>query len=169
MDRLPWFCQSRRCNFNAPFHQILHRQGPVPPGQEGKAGLILPAGRDCPIDREGVPRKRGPGTTPPVRGRWPVGPEGVGNAACERPLREGAHRRRPRRRFGYFAAAGKVTSSLPRPAGRNPINKKGRSDAERHSYLKFYYGRGSETKFRTKFFAQLSFKKAGARRPGSPP
>ena len=42
------------------------------------------------------PRNRGSrGPTPPVRGRWPEGPEGVGNAAYERPLREGAHRRRP--------------------------------------------------------------------------
>ncbi len=42
----------------------------------------------------------------------------------------------PRRRFGYFAAVGKVTSSLPRPAGRNP--------------------RG-EAQLRTKFFCLLFF------------
>ena len=42
----------------------------------------------------------------------------------------------PRRRFGYFAAVGKVTSFLPRPAGRNP--------------------RG-EAQLRTKFFCLLFF------------
>ena len=35
--QLPWFCQGRRCDFSALFHQILHRQGPVPPRQEGSA------------------------------------------------------------------------------------------------------------------------------------
>ena len=66
----------------------------------------MPAGRDCPRNQEGIPRKRGPG-----------------QAAYERPLREGAHRRRPRRFFGDFLIAQKVTPPS-RPAGRNPPNKK---------------------------------------------
>ena len=76
--QLPWFCQGRRCDFSALFHQILHRQGPVPPRQEEPAILILPAGRDYPRKQEDVPRSRGSG----------------GND-CERPLREGAHRKQP--------------------------------------------------------------------------
>ena len=54
-----------------------------------------------PIFQEGVPRNRG-----------------SGQAAYERPLREGAHRRRPRRFFGDFLIAQKVTLRS-RPAGRN--------------------------------------------------
>ena len=57
--QLPWFCQGRRCDFSALFHQILHRQGPVLPRQEEPAILILPAGRDYPRKQEGVSRKRG--------------------------------------------------------------------------------------------------------------
>ena len=64
----------------------------------GKRGMPL---RFCPPDETasstvGYPRKTGGlGPTPPVRGRWPEGPEGVGKAACEHPLRVGAHRSRP--------------------------------------------------------------------------
>ena len=48
-----------------------------------------------PILQEGVPRERGSGGKPPM------------SARCAKALIEGD----PRRRFGYFAAAGKVTSS----------------------------------------------------------
>ena len=72
-------------------------------------GLVFgAAGRKCLSSRRASPRKWGPG-----------------QAAYERPLREGAHRRRPRRFFGDFLIVQKVTPSS-RPAGRNspPKHKK---------------------------------------------
>ena len=82
----------------------------------------MPAGRKYLFSRRASPVDGGPGTIPPVRGRWPVGPEGVGNAAYERPLREGAHRRRPRRFFRPFLIVQKgTTPPCPAPQGGTPI------------------------------------------------
>ena len=100
----PWFCQGRRCDSSALFHQILHRQGPVLPRQEGAAILILPAGREYPRKQEGVSRKRGVwGATPMNTGVSQVFIEGV-----------------PQSLFGSFL----VTQKGTRPAGWNPPNKK---------------------------------------------
>ncbi len=50
-------------------------------------------------------------------------------------------------------------------AGQKEVGKqKRRSGAERHSYGTVSYGYRGETKFRRKFFAKLSFKKAELRR-----
>ena len=57
MDQLPQFCQSRRCYFNAPFHQILHTKG-LRPGANGITDLVFarreviinPSGRRPPVD-----------------------------------------------------------------------------------------------------------------------
>ena len=70
-----------------------------------------------PIPQESVPRKTGVwGPTPPVRGRWPEGPEGVGKPSW----RTGRLCRRsdcgsPQGIFGSFLGKQKGT----RPAGRN--------------------------------------------------
>ena len=61
--------------------------------------MVLPPEGYCHENRKVSPVNRGPG-----------------KGDFERPLCVGAHRSRPRRRFAYFAAAGKVG----RPAGRNP-------------------------------------------------
>ena len=52
---------------------------PGPSGPEGiaKSHSNFARRKFLPIPR-GNPRKWGPGPTPPVRGRWPEGPEGVG-------------------------------------------------------------------------------------------
>ena len=54
-----------------------------------KATQILRAGNVLPTPR-GNPRKWGPGPTPPVRGRWPEGPEGVGWATMSTKCSSGA-------------------------------------------------------------------------------
>ena len=59
----------------------------------------------------------------------------------------------PQRVFGFFLTAQKET----RPAGRNLLNKKSGSDAERHSHKNLTYGCRGETKFRRKFFCLLFF------------
>ena len=68
---------TRRCAVERQCFQILMAKGPSGPRVEWEQNLILPAGTDCrtKVTRS---RKRGPGPTPPVRGRWPEGPEGVG-------------------------------------------------------------------------------------------
>ena len=68
--------------------QILRTQGPVARRESRKATQILRAGRALPTQRDN-PRKRGPGKAV----LWA----------------RSAHRPRPRWRFGYFAAMGKVT------------------------------------------------------------
>ena len=68
--------------------QFLQTQGPVARRELRKATQILRTGRELPTQR-GNPRKRGPGKAV----LWA----------------QSAHRPRPRWRFGYFAAMGKVT------------------------------------------------------------
>ena len=68
--------------------QFLQTQGPVARRELRKATQILRAGRTLPTQRDN-PRKRGPGKAV----LWA----------------QSAHRPRPRWRFGYFAAMGKVT------------------------------------------------------------
>ena len=68
--------------------QFLQTQGPVARRELRKATQILRAGRALPTQRDN-PRKRGPGKAV----LWA----------------RSAHRPRPRWRFGYFAAMGKVT------------------------------------------------------------
>ena len=64
-------------------------QGPVARKKSQKATQILRAGNVLPGSR-GNSRKWGPGPTPPVRGRWPEGPEGVGWAAMSTKCSSGA-------------------------------------------------------------------------------
>ena len=64
-------------------------QGPVARKKSQKATQILRAGNVLPTPR-GNPRKWGPGPTPPVRGRWPEGPEGVGWATMSTKRSSGA-------------------------------------------------------------------------------
>ena len=64
-------------------------QGPVARKKSQKATQILRAGNFLPTPR-GNPRKWGPGPTPPVRGRWPEGPEGVGWATMSTKCSSGA-------------------------------------------------------------------------------
>ena len=71
-----------------------------------QALLILRAGNVL-LTSRGNPRIRGPGPTPPVRGRCRVATEGIGWAT--RSTGTVLLWSRPRRRFGDFAAAGKVT------------------------------------------------------------
>ena len=80
------------------------------------------------------------------------------SARCAKALIEGG----PQRIFGYFLCEQKVTPA-PLPAGQNLLNKKSGSAAERHSHKNLTYGRGGEAKLPTKFFAKLSFKKAGTK------
>ena len=54
-----------------------------------KATQILRAGNVLPTPRGNL-RKWGPGPTPPVRGRWPEGPEGVGWATMSTKCSSGA-------------------------------------------------------------------------------
>ena len=89
--------------------RTLRRRRPQWAEARRTQGLVFgAAGRKCLSSRRASPRKWGPG-----------------QAAYERPLREGAHRRRPRRFFGDFLIVQKVTPSS-RPAGRNspPKHKK---------------------------------------------
>ena len=67
----------------------------VPGARRTKRSCLCPPEGYYPMIRRASPVTGVWGPTPPVRGRWPEGPEGVGNAAYERLLREGAHRRRP--------------------------------------------------------------------------
>ena len=69
--------------------KLLHAQGPVARIKWRNATQILRAGNVLPNPR-GNPRKWGPGPTPPVRGRWPEGPEGVGWATMSTKCPSGA-------------------------------------------------------------------------------
>ena len=72
-------------------HQLQFSKNPGPSGPEEIAEShsdfarrkFLPGSR-------GNPRKWGPGPTPPVRGRWPEGPEGVGWATMSTKCSSGA-------------------------------------------------------------------------------
>ena len=64
-------------------------QGPVARKKSQKATQILRAEKALP-DPRGNLRKWGPGPTPPVRGRWPEGPEGVGWATMSTKCSSGA-------------------------------------------------------------------------------
>ena len=64
-------------------------QGPVARKKSQKATQILRAGNFLPTPRGNL-RKWGPGPTPPVRGRWPEGPEGVGWATMSTKCSSGA-------------------------------------------------------------------------------
>ena len=64
-------------------------QGPVARKKSQKATQILRAGNVLPTPRGNL-RKWGPGPTPPVRGRWPEGPEGVGWATMSTKCSSGA-------------------------------------------------------------------------------
>ena len=64
--------------------------------------------------------------------------------------------------FGSFLGKQKGTPvPSPSPAPQGEPHKKGGSDETCHSHKHFPYGRRRETKFPRKFFAKLSFKKAG--------
>ena len=92
---------------NRTSHNFSFAQAPSGAGRNRtQALLILRAGRILPTSR-GNPRIRGPGPTPPVRGRCRVATEGIGWAT--RSTGTVLLWSRPRRRFGDFAAAGKVT------------------------------------------------------------
>ena len=103
-------------------------------------------------------------------------PDTAGRQGC-RPLQR-SHRRN-------WQKTQHTAGASPRPTGNNKLgtnperravrdagpykkattpqkHEKGRSDGEGHSCLNLFYGRGGEAELRTKFFAKLSFKKAGA-------
>ena len=61
----------------------------------------------------------------------------------------------PQRVFGSFLTAQKGT----RPAGRNLLNKKDGSDADRHSHKNLSYGRRGKAKLCTKLFCLLFSRK----------
>ena len=95
---LPRLCQGRRCPYNADTPKFLVRRPQwavarktVRPGFARRMNIPSP--------QEGVPRNRGSGAATPM------------SARSAQALIEGA----PRRRFGYFAAAGKVTPFPPPP------------------------------------------------------
>ena len=99
--------------------------------------MSLPAGTYVPTKVTRPRKTGGPGADSPCQGEMARRARGgrdkvTMSARCAKALIGAV----PRRRFGYFAAVGKVTSSLPRPAGRTP--------------------RG-EAQLRTKFFCLLFF------------
>ena len=57
--QLPQLCQARRCPYSVDTSEFSLCRGLCPRGKKDWPVLILPAGRDCPINQEGVPRKRG--------------------------------------------------------------------------------------------------------------
>ena len=60
-------------------HQLQFSKNPGPSGPEEIAESHSDfARRKCLPGSRGNSRNRGPGSTPPIRGRWPEGPEGVG-------------------------------------------------------------------------------------------
>ena len=78
ISRLPRLCQTRRCHFNPASPKFLLFR-PQRAEARRAQGLVLGRRKVTEISLEGVPRKMG---------AW-------GQAAYERPLRVGAHRRRP--------------------------------------------------------------------------
>ena len=109
--------QAQKRNRTSP--NFLPAQAPSGAGRNrAQALLILRAGNVL-LTSRGNPRIRGPGPTPPVRGRCRVATEGIGWAT--RSTGTVLLWSRPRRRFGDFAAAGKVTR---RPqAAKSPCEK----------------------------------------------
>ena len=103
--QLPWFCPGRRSRLEPEHHPNLNGTRAQWPGKKRKDHSDFARRMRVPRSQEGVPRKWGPG-----------------QAAYERPLREGARRRRPRRFFGDFLIAQKVTPSF-RSLGRNLYKK----------------------------------------------
>ena len=79
--------------------------------------MSLPAGTYVPTKVTRPRKTGGPGADSPCQGEMARRARGGREGDFERPLREGAHRSHPRRRFAYFAAGGKVG----RPAGRNRL------------------------------------------------
>ena len=97
--------------------QFSSRSGPQWGRRNGtQALLILCAGRILPTSR-GNPRKWGPGPTPPVRGRWPEGPEGVGWATMSTKCSSGA-------------VPGGVLGNLSRTSRRSPTKWVRREEEE---------------------------------------
>ncbi len=77
--QLPRLYQSRRCPYSADASKFPLCRGLCPRGKKEARSCVRSHRMHVPILQEGVPRKMG---------AW-------GQAAYERPLREGAHRRRP--------------------------------------------------------------------------
>ena len=103
-DQLPRFCQGRRCNSSAHFHQILYRAGACAPEARRTQSLVLAsAGRNCQENWRASPVKWGSGGKPPM------------SARSAKALIEGG----PQRFFGDFLIAQKVTSP-PHPQGGTP-------------------------------------------------
>ena len=72
-------------------HQLQFSKNPGPSGPEEIAESHSDfARRKFFSGSRGNPRKWGPGPTPPVRGRWPEGPEGVGWATMSTKCSSGA-------------------------------------------------------------------------------
>ena len=92
--RLPRFCPGRRCPHSADTSKFPLSRGLCPRSKKVARSCLRSRRTQVPIFQEGVPRSRGSrGPTPPVRGRWPVGPEGVGDA-YEHRRKPGVHRRK---------------------------------------------------------------------------
>ena len=110
-------------------------QGPVARKKSQKATQILRAGNVLPTPR-GNPRKWGPGPTPPVRGRWPEGPEGVGWATMSTKCSSGAVP-------GAFWVISPVLPAKPSAAG-----SPGRGGARKRSQFSPLGGNGDKRTLR---------------------
>ena len=89
------------------------------------------AGRDLPASR-GNPRIWGPGPTPPVRGRWPAGPEGVGRANMDTKCPSGA------------VPGGVLPNPSLLPAKPNEVGSPGRGGARERAQFSPPGGNGVE-------------------------
>ena len=106
-------------------------QGPVARKKSQKATQILRAGNVLPTPR-GNPRKWGPGPTPPVRGRWPEGPEGVGWATMSTKCSSGA-------------VPGGVLGNLSRTSRRSPTKWVRREEEEQGNERSFRHQAETES------------------------
>ena len=107
--------QARERNRTSP--NFPPTQAPSGAGRDRTQSLLILRAGNVLLTSRGNPRIRGPGPTPPVRGRCRVATEGIGWAT--RSTGTVLLWSRPRRRFGDFAAAGKVTR---RPqAAKSPV------------------------------------------------
>ena len=118
-------------------HQLQFSKNPGPSGPEEIAEShsdfarrkFLPGSR-------GNPRKWGPGPTPPVRGRWPEGPEGVGWATMSTKCSSGAVP-------GAFWVISPVLPAKPSAAG-----SPGRGGARKRSQFSPLGGNGDKRTLR---------------------
>ena len=99
-----------------------------------------------------APRKWGPGPTPPVRGRWPAGPEGVGRATMSTKCSSGA------------VPGGVLPNPSLLPAKPSEAGSPGRGGARERTQFSPPGGNGVEWTLRRRAAAGK-----GTRRPGHGP